>query len=75
MRKLELAARLARQAHISKADAADRLDCAVHEILAELKKGNPVKLPGLGELSIRRKAGLTLLPPPPSQEKRRGKKR
>lgn len=75
MKKEDLAARLARRSRISKADAADRLDRAVHAILAELKKGNPVRMPGLGELSMSSKTGLTLLPFPLPQEKRRGKKR
>ena len=48
MKKLDLAARLARKARTSKAVAADRLDRIVHDIIAELKKGNPVALPGLG---------------------------
>lgn len=75
MKKQDLAARLARQAHISKADAADRVSRAVHEILAELKKGKAVRLPGLGELSFGRKAGLTFLPSPTAEGKRRGRKR
>jgi nucleoid DNA-binding protein len=75
MKKEELATRLARQAHISRADAADRLDRAIHEILATLKRGNPVRLPGLGELSMGKKAGLTLLPVQTPQEKPRARKR
>jgi len=48
MRKQDIAARLARKAHLSRAAAADRLDRIIHEILTELKRGNPVALPGLG---------------------------
>ncbi len=48
MKQQDLAARLARKARTSKAVAADRLDRIVHKIIAELKKGNPVSLPGLG---------------------------
>ena len=48
MKQPDLAARLARRARTSKAVAADRLDRIVHKIIAELKKGNPVSLPGLG---------------------------
>ena len=48
MKQQDLAARLARRARTSKAVAADRLDRIVHKIIAELKKGNPVSLPGLG---------------------------
>ena len=48
MKKQDLATRLARRVRVSRAAAADRLDSMIHEILAELKKGNPVSLPGLG---------------------------
>ena len=48
MKQQDLAARLARRARTSKAVAADRLDRIVHKIIGELKKGNPVSLPGLG---------------------------
>ena len=48
MRKQDIAARLARKARLTRAAAADRLDRIIHDILAELKKGNPVPLPGLG---------------------------
>ena len=48
MRKQGIAARLARKARLSRAAAADRLDRIIHDILAELKRGNPVALPGLG---------------------------
>jgi len=51
MKKLDLAARLARRAHITKAAAADRLDRAVHEILTELKRGRTVLLPGVGSFT------------------------
>jgi nucleoid DNA-binding protein len=55
MKKQDLAVRLARKARTSRAAAADRLDRLVHEILAELKKGNRVSLPGLGTFSPGRK--------------------
>jgi len=48
MKKQDIALRLARKARVSRAAAADRLDRLIHDILAELKKGNPVSLPGLG---------------------------
>ena len=48
MKQLDLAARLARKTRTSKAVAADRLDRIVHKIIADLKKGKPVSLPGLG---------------------------
>ena len=48
MKKQDLATRLARKTRVSRAAAADRLDRIIHDILAELKRGNPVSLPGLG---------------------------
>lgn len=49
MRKLQLANRLARQSGVTKAEAADELDRVVHEIIANLRKGRPAALPGLGQ--------------------------
>jgi nucleoid DNA-binding protein len=48
MKKAELAAKLAEQTHLSKAEAADQLDRVVHEIVRNLRKGKPARLPGLG---------------------------
>ncbi len=48
MNKDQLTARLARQAGLTKAAAADRLDRVIHEILANLRRGKPSPLPGLG---------------------------
>ncbi|HZT30208.1 MAG TPA: HU family DNA-binding protein [Bryobacteraceae bacterium] len=48
MKKPELARRLARQSGVSKAEAADQLDRVVHQILSNLRKGQPAALPGLG---------------------------
>jgi nucleoid DNA-binding protein len=48
MKKQDIAVRLARKARVSRATAADRLDRLIHDILAELRRGNPVSLPGLG---------------------------
>jgi len=39
---------MARRSGVSRAEAADRLDRIVSEILAELRKGNQANLPGLG---------------------------
>jgi len=49
MRKTHLAGRLARQSGVSKAEAADRLDRVVHQIISKLRKGHAASLPGLGE--------------------------
>jgi nucleoid DNA-binding protein len=49
MKKSELASRLAKQAGLSTAEAADQIDHVVSQIISNLKKGHPVQLPGLGE--------------------------
>ncbi len=48
MKKLEIAKILARQARIGRAEAADRLDGVVREIVSSLRKGRDAPLPGLG---------------------------
>ena len=48
MKKPEIAKRMARQSGLSQAEAADRLDRVIHEILTDLRQGNPASLPGLG---------------------------
>ncbi len=58
MRKQDLAARLARKARLSRAAAADRLDRIIHDILAELKRGKPVPLPGLGTFTPGERPGF-----------------
>ena len=55
MTKRELARRLAEQAHLSQAAAADQLDRVVHRILKNLRKGEPASLPGLGTFTPGRK--------------------
>jgi nucleoid DNA-binding protein len=49
MRKSELANRLAKQAGVSTAEAADQLNHVVSQIISNLKKGQTAQLPGLGE--------------------------
>jgi nucleoid DNA-binding protein len=49
MKKQEIARRLARQAGVSRAEAADQLDRMVHQILSNLRKGKETPLPGLGK--------------------------
>jgi nucleoid DNA-binding protein len=51
MRKSELATRLAKQAGVSTAEAADQLDHVVSQIIANLKKGESAQLPGLGKFT------------------------
>jgi nucleoid DNA-binding protein len=48
MNKGELANRLARETHRSKAAAADEVDRVVHQILKNLRRGERARLPGLG---------------------------
>jgi nucleoid DNA-binding protein len=51
MRKPEIAKRLAKQSGVSNAEAADRLDRVVHEILSKLRKGKAAPFPGLGQFT------------------------
>ena len=55
MKKPDIAKRMARDAGVSHAEAADRLDGAVRRILADLKRGLETSVPGLG--SFRHGAG------------------
>jgi len=50
MKKKQFARRLARRAGVSAAEAADHLDCVVHDIVSRLRQGKAVPLPGLGRL-------------------------
>ncbi len=51
MKKPEIAKRLARQAGLSKAEAADQLDRVVNQILSKLRRGQSAPLPGLGRFT------------------------
>ena len=51
MKKEDLATRLAKQAGVSQAEAADQLDHVVTQIIANLKKGAAAPLPGLGKFT------------------------
>jgi nucleoid DNA-binding protein len=62
MRKAELARKIARQAKLSEAAAADQLDRVLHQILKDLKKGRTVRLPGLGMLAPGRTQGFRFTP-------------
>ena len=54
MRKPELAKRLARRSGVSEAEAADRLDRVVYQILEKLRRGQEAPLPGLGKFRVGR---------------------
>jgi nucleoid DNA-binding protein len=49
MKKPEIAKRMARESGVSEAEAADRLDRVVHQILSNLRRGRPSELPGMGK--------------------------
>jgi len=48
MKKSDIAKHLARQSGVTEAEAADRLDRVVHEIVSNLRSGKSASLPGLG---------------------------
>jgi len=52
MKKPELAKRLAKRTGVSPAEAADRLDRTVQQILANIRKGKDTPLPGLGKFVV-----------------------
>ena len=75
MKKLELAKRLALQAGVSQAEAADQLDRVVHQILSNLRKGEPALLPGLGKFTPARTRGIRFEPDPSKGASRHGQRR
>jgi nucleoid DNA-binding protein len=69
MKKPEIAEDMARQAGVSDAEAADRLDGVVHEILTRLRAGKSATLPGLGRFRAGADGKVTFQP---AGAKRRG---
>jgi len=55
MKRDELTRQIAEQTRTSPAEAADRLDRVVHDLIRKIKKGKRTALPGLGELAPGRK--------------------
>lgn len=53
MKRKQLARELARKQGVPAAEAQDRVDELVHDILKRLKEGKPVTLPGIGKLVAR----------------------
>jgi nucleoid DNA-binding protein len=51
MNKQELAKGLALESGLTEAEAADRLDRVVNDIIARLRRGKPAPLPGLGKFT------------------------
>jgi nucleoid DNA-binding protein len=62
MKKPEIARRLARQAGITPAAAADELDRVVHRLLVNLRSGRSTPLPGVGVLTRRPNGTVTFHP-------------
>ena len=56
MRRTDIAKQWARQSGLTQAEAADRLDRAVCQIIAKLRKDGEAPLPGIGKL-LRRTGG------------------
>jgi nucleoid DNA-binding protein len=54
MKKYEIAKRMAREAGVSPAEAADQLDRVVRDILSNVRKGKDAELPGLGSFRQRK---------------------
>lgn len=52
MKKREIANQLARKSGVSPAEAADRLDYIVHQILTQLREGKEAPLPGFGTFAL-----------------------
>ena len=59
MKKLEIAAQWARESGVSEAEAADRLDRAVCQIVAQLRKRREAALPGMGKLRLKADGTVT----------------
>ena len=51
MKKPDIAKSIAKESRLSDAEAADRLDRIVHQILSNLRKGKEAALPGLGKFT------------------------
>jgi nucleoid DNA-binding protein len=50
MKREQLARELARESGLPAAAARDQVDELVHKIVGKLRKGQPVRLPGIGKL-------------------------
>jgi nucleoid DNA-binding protein len=50
MKREELARALADKEHVTRAAARDTLDAIIHEILTQLRDGQPADMPGVGRL-------------------------
>jgi nucleoid DNA-binding protein len=59
MKKPEIAKGIADASGLTEAEAADRLDRVVNEILAKVRRGERVALPGLGSFMGSRRGKIT----------------
>ena len=62
MKKLEIITQWARESGVSRAEAAERLDRVVSQILGQLREGREAPLPGFGKLRLGRDGKLTFEP-------------
>jgi nucleoid DNA-binding protein len=51
MKKPDIAKHMARESGVTEAEAADRLDRVVHQILTNLRRGRSAPLPGMGKFT------------------------
>jgi nucleoid DNA-binding protein len=58
MKKPDIAKRMARESGLSEAEAADRLDRVVHQIISNLRRGRSAPLPGMGKFTARPDGGI-----------------
>jgi nucleoid DNA-binding protein len=56
MKREEIAKKLARKTGLTDSAARDQVDALVHNILHKLRKGQAVKLPGVGKLLANKRA-------------------
>ena len=59
MKQVELERKLARQEHLTRAEARDTLDEMVREVLESLRQGEPAEVPGAGRLCSDNASGKT----------------
>ena len=52
MKRPDIVKTMARRSGVTPAEAADRLDRTVHQIVTNLRKGRPSPLPGLGVFEV-----------------------
>ena len=64
MKKPDIAKRMARESGVSEAEAADRLDRVVNQILSNLRRGRPAPLPGLGKFTATPEGTIRFEPDP-----------